>query len=93
MDMALVLQKRRLQAQVSQSSLRLTLSAQVEPEAHIHGGPCGLMDKALVFGTKDCSFESCQGHAVHAGSGGILHSRQQRGHRSPEAGTQRVRRG
>ena len=24
--------------------------------------PCGLMDKALVFGTKDCSFESCQGH-------------------------------
>ena len=26
-------------------------------------GPCGLMDKALVFGTKDCRFESCQGHA------------------------------
>ena len=25
-------------------------------------GPCGLMDKALVFGTKDCRFESCQGH-------------------------------
>ena len=24
--------------------------------------PCGLMDKALVFGTKDCRFESCQGH-------------------------------
>ena len=24
-------------------------------------GPCGLMDKALVFGTKDCRFESCQG--------------------------------
>ena len=24
--------------------------------------PCGLMDKALVFGTKDCKFESCQGH-------------------------------
>ena len=23
---------------------------------------CGLMDKALVFGTKDCRFESCQGH-------------------------------
>ena len=23
--------------------------------------PCGLMDKALVFGTKDCRFESCQG--------------------------------
>ena len=21
--------------------------------------PCGLMDKALVFGTKDCRFESC----------------------------------
>ena len=26
--------------------------------------PCGLMDKALVFGTKDCRFESCQGHWV-----------------------------
>ena len=25
---------------------------------------CGLMDKALVFGTKDCRFESCQGHMV-----------------------------
>ena len=25
--------------------------------------PCGLMDKALVFGTKDCRFESCQGQA------------------------------
>ena len=24
-------------------------------------GPCGLMDKALVFGTKDCKYESCQG--------------------------------
>ena len=23
--------------------------------------PCGLMDKALVLGTKDCRFESCQG--------------------------------
>ena len=23
--------------------------------------PCGLMDKALVFGTQDCRFESCQG--------------------------------
>ena len=21
--------------------------------------PCGLMDKALVFGTEDCGFESC----------------------------------
>ena len=26
--------------------------------------PCGLMDKALVFGTKDCRFESCQGHTL-----------------------------
>ena len=24
--------------------------------------PCGLMDKALLFGSKDCRFESCQGH-------------------------------
>ena len=29
---------------------------------HVHVWPCGLMDKALVFGTKDCRFESCQGH-------------------------------
>ena len=29
---------------------------------HLASGPCGLMDKALVFGTKDCRFESCQGH-------------------------------
>ena len=27
--------------------------------------PCGLMDKALVFGTKDCRLESCQGHFDH----------------------------
>ena len=25
--------------------------------------PCGLMDKALLFGSKDCRFESCQGHS------------------------------
>jgi len=25
-------------------------------------GSCGLMDKALVFGTKDCRLESCQDH-------------------------------
>ena len=24
--------------------------------------PCGLMGVALDFGTKDCRFESCQGH-------------------------------
>ena len=28
-----------------------------------HTWPCGLMDKALVFGSKDCRPESCQGHA------------------------------
>ncbi len=28
--------------------------------------PCGLMDKALVFGTKDCRFESCQGQPLAA---------------------------
>ena len=26
--------------------------------------PCGLMDKAFVFGTKDCRFESCQGQCL-----------------------------
>ena len=25
---------------------------------------CGLMDKALVLGTKDCRFESCQDHLL-----------------------------
>ncbi len=32
--------------------------------------PCGLMDKALVFGTKDCWFESCQAHfcVAHGGA-------------------------
>ena len=28
---------------------------------------CGLMDKASVFGTKDCRFESCQDHRIAAG--------------------------
>ena len=27
------------------------------------------MDKALVFGTKDCRFESCQGHYILGSSG------------------------
>ena len=26
--------------------------------------PCGIMDKALVLGTKDCRFESCQGQFI-----------------------------
>ena len=30
----------------------------------VHQRPCGLMDKALVLGTKDCRLESCQGHDV-----------------------------
>ena len=34
------------------------------PIASYASRPCGLMDKALVFGTKDCRFESCQGHCV-----------------------------
>ena len=33
------------------------------PSLGIKQRPCGLMDKALVFGTKDCRFKSCQGHA------------------------------
>ena len=36
----------------------------VPPEPQGNKRPCGLKDKALVFGTKDCRFESCQGHAV-----------------------------
>jgi hypothetical protein len=34
----------------------------------LDGWPCGLMDKALVFGTKDCRFESCQGHILCCGA-------------------------
>ena len=32
--------------------------------------PCGLMDKALVLGTKDCRFESCQGQ-TRGTTGGV----------------------
>ena len=35
----------------------------VSMRVHVCIRPCGLMDKALVFGTKDCRFESCQGHS------------------------------
>ena len=28
----------------------------------VRKGPRGLMDKASVFGTEDCRFESCRGH-------------------------------
>ena len=33
--------------------------------SHAAGWSCGLMDKALVFGTKDCRFESCQDHDIN----------------------------
>ena len=33
---------------------------------------CGLMDKALVFGTKDCRFESCQDH-YYSGLNSLSH--------------------
>ena len=36
--------------------------------------PCGLMDMALVFGTKDCRFESCQGHLLLAASTTLFQS-------------------
>ena len=44
----------------------MTSIAEGEAELQGYGGscavtwPCGLMDKALVFGTKNCRFESCQ---------------------------------
>ena len=38
-----------------------------DAKAPIVKWPCGLMDKALVFGTKDCRFESCQGHDTGIG--------------------------
>ena len=31
-----------------------------DPSLALHAGSCGLMDKALVFGAKDCRLESCQ---------------------------------
>ena len=36
-----------------------------DPQCQATSWPCGLMDKALVFGTKDCRFESCQGHMTN----------------------------
>ena len=39
------------------------LHVAVLAEVAVMQWPCGLMDKALVFGTKDCRLESCQGHA------------------------------
>ena len=36
--------------------------ALIRVSKHSFHWPCGLMDEALVFGTKDCRFESCQGH-------------------------------
>ena len=40
---------------------------------------CGLMDKALVLGTKDCRFESCQDQSIYewllALPGGFMHEK------------------
>ena len=41
--------------------LRSSILSTMEEQACRYGS-CGLMDKALVFGTKDCRFESCQDH-------------------------------
>ena len=40
----------------------LAVLCDISARPHIFRRPCGLMDKALVSGTKDCRFESCQGH-------------------------------
>ena len=37
-----------------------TPRTQCDPSLALHVGSYGLMDKALVFGTKDFTFESCQ---------------------------------
>ena len=50
--------------------------------------PCGLMDKALVFGTKDCRFESCQGHGS-ATTDGLAHMSSS--HRSSALASKRCR--
>ena len=44
------------------ASIRRFHAYPVGPRPACTHWPCGLMDKALVFGTKDCRFESCQGH-------------------------------
>ena len=46
----------------------LAVLCDISARPHIFRRPCGLMDKALVFGTKDCRFESCQGHLDVAAS-------------------------
>ena len=41
-----------------------TLACRLLHEPQSNKTPCGLVDKALVFETKDCRLESCQGHAL-----------------------------
>ena len=41
-----------------------TLACRLLHEPQGNKTPCGLVDKALVFETKDCRLESCQGHAL-----------------------------
>ena len=48
-----------------QTQRSLTLSLPCPPllegqPGDLLGWSCGLMDKALILGTKDCRFESCQ---------------------------------
>ena len=48
--------------------LSATCRSAINGMVHAARRPCGLMDKALFFGTKDCRFESCQGHASRSNS-------------------------
>ena len=57
-DMSQLTYQRQVKFELSK-----TLAQNLEWHHYKNGTwPCGLMDKALVFGTKDCRFESCQGH-------------------------------
>ena len=51
-------------AQHYQSAATENSSSQRDSVEMMYKRPCGLMDKALIFGTKDCRFESCQGQQL-----------------------------
>ena len=72
-----------LKAKQSRSSTKQGANGQADLHAagqKLCKRSCGLMDKALVFGTKDCRLESCQDHmrsCSSCSSAGSLHHLQQ----------------
>ena len=61
-EVRIVLRRWKLRQTLRISSLMAAKRCPLDQGLRRMHWPCGLMDKALVFGTKDCRFESCQGH-------------------------------